>query len=219
MENSQQQRFSFEQLLMEAFRLRDERTSHWADGLLHLVPPEQISHVALHHQHAQYHQVLFWIENLFPQAGQWLGARELARLILDFLENHPAHYENPIVHAEKLIELLSSKRSHLHVAQLEALMRCGLACWQVRTASWRPDLMELPRDRNFSFMTLVEHKQAAFVESPGAWSLYDLWQSAQSGQLQEIAGEADVFVVYRKDQTTVEFERLKPEQLKQRIEN
>lgn len=219
MEQSMQHRFSFENLLMEAFRLRDERKSHWADGLLHLVPHEQVAHVGLHHQHAQYHQVLFWIENLFPQAGQWLGARELARLILDFLENHPVYFESPVVHAEKLIDLLSSKRAHLHVAQLEALMRCGLACWNVRTAAWRADLGEIPRDRKFSFMTLIEHKQAAFVESPGPWSIFDLWDSAQSGKMREIGGEPDVFLVFRKDQHSLDFERIKPAELKERLES
>ncbi len=202
---------------MESFRLRDERKSHWADGLLHLVPHEQVPHVGLHHQHAQYHQVLFWIENLFPQAGQWLGARELARLILDFLENHPGRFENPVAHAQKLIDVLSSKRSHLHVAQLETLMRCGLACWNVRTAAWRADLAELPRGREFSFMTLLEHKQAAYVESSGEWSVFDLWQSAQTGKMQEIRGDADVLVVFRKDQYTLDFEHWQPAELKERL--
>jgi len=218
-EQSSQSRFSFENLLMESFRLRDERKSHWADGLLHLVPPEQIAHVGLHHQHAQYHQVLFWIENLFPQAGQWLGARELARLVLDFLENHPGCFESPIAHAEQLINILAAKRSHLHVAQLETLMRCGLACWKVRTAPWRSDFGELIRERKFSFVTLLEHKQAAFVESPGAWSVFDLWQSAQSGKMQEIGGDADAFVVFRKDQLSLEFERVQMAELQQWLGN
>ena len=168
MNHGQQGHFAFEYLLFESFRARDAKNSHWADGLLHVVPHEQLPQVALHHQHAQYHQVLFWLENLFPQAAQWLGVRELARLALDFLENSPIHSEDPILHAQKLIEILSTKRSHLHVAQLEALMRCGIAAWKVRSAKWRPDIATIPRERPFSFMTLVEQNQVVI----GLFSIY-----------------------------------------------
>lgn len=214
MSDSRQCHFAFEQLLFESFRARDAKNSHWADGLLHVVPHELVPQVALHHQHSQYHQVLFWLENLFPQAAKWLGVRELARLALDFLENNPFHSEEPLHHAQKLIEILSRKRSHLHIAQLEALMRCGIAVWKVRSAKWRPDLAAIPRERPFSFMTLVEHNQAAYVESSGEWSIFNLWQSAQTGKAVEVQGDADVLVIFRKDELTLEFEQWTSEQLK-----
>jgi hypothetical protein len=116
-----------------------------------------------------------------------------------------------------LIELLALKRSHVHVCQLEALLRCGLACWKVRAATCRTDLISLPRERQFLFKTLLEHKQAAFVESPGSWSVFDLWQSAQGGKTDDIGGQQDVFVVYRKDQCSLDFERLQPYELQERL--
>jgi len=217
--HSQQGHFAFEYLLFESFRARDTKNSHWADGLLHVVPHEQVPQVALHHQHAQYHQVLFWLENLFPQAAQWLGVRELARLALDFLENNPFHSEEPLLHAQKLIEILSKKRSHLHVAQLEALMRCGIAVWKVRSGKWRPDIAMIPRERPFSFMALVEHNQAAYVESSGEWSIFNLWQSAQTGKAVEVQGDGDVLAIFRKDELSLEFECWTTEQLKERIQS
>lgn len=218
MKHQQQTQFAFEQLILEAFRNRDHRKTHWAEGLHHIVPHDQYSHVALHHQHAQYHQVLFMLENLFPQAAQWLGVRELARLALDFLENNPIHTDNPLIHAEKLIEILSAKRSHLHVAQLETLLRCGLACWKVRSAKWRSDLSLMPRERNFSLQSLIEHKQAAFIESTGDWSVFDLWTSACAGKASEVSGQADVLMIFRKDEFTLEYEKWSLEQL-QRVQS
>ena len=210
--------FAFENLLFEAFRARDEKKTHWADGLLHLVSHEQVPSVALHHQHSQYHLVLFWLENLFPQAAHWLGVRELARLALDFIENSPTQQSNPIAHAEQLLSVLAGKRAHLQVAKLEALMRCGLACWKLRSAQWRPDLSQLPRDKAFSLMTLIEHQQVAYVESLGEWSIFNLWQSAQSGQPSSSDGSKDVLLFFRKDELTLDFERWTVEQLKAQLD-
>lgn len=203
----QQTHFAFEQIVFEAFRNRDCKKTQWADGLLHIVPHEHIPRLSLHHQHSQYHQVLFWLENLFPQAAQWLGVRELARLSLDFLENNPCPSDDPVGQAENFVELLSTKRSHLHVSQLEALMRCGILCWKIRSAQWRSDLAMIPRERNFSLHTLIEHNQAGFFVSPGSWSVFDLWSSACTGKPLHTEGESDVLMIFRKNEYSLEFER------------
>jgi hypothetical protein len=210
----QQNHFAFESLLIEAFINRDLKKSQWAEGLVHLVSHEQIPHVALHHQHDQYHQVLFCLENLFPQAAQWIGARELARLVLDFIENNPKPSEKFLTQAESLVEFLSTKRSFLHVAQLESLLRCGMACWKIRSAKWRPDVVLNAKEKNFSFMTLIECNQAAFIESSGPWSIYDLWTSASSGKMIECTAERDVILFLRKDEFNLDFEKCSVEQLK-----
>jgi hypothetical protein len=199
--------FSFESLILEAFKARDLKKVQWAEGLHHVVPHEHIAHISLHHQHAQYHLILFWIENLFSNAARWLGVRELARLCLDYIENTPFPSDDAVAHAEHFVETVSHKNGHLQVAQLEALMRCGLACWKVRSAAWRPDLAVIARDSSFSIKTLIEHGQMMCLESPGDWSVFDLWQSSESGRQDQTSQDKDVWVVSRSEEMKLVYEK------------
>ncbi|NBW81477.1 alpha/beta hydrolase [bacterium] len=154
---------AFEQLIFDAFRQRNEGKIHWSDGLLHVASHEQIPKIACHHQHSQYHVVLFWLENFFANAARWVGVRELARLALDFLENSKTTFRDAETAAYQFVDSLSAKREHQSVAQLECLMRCGLTVWKLRSAPWRQDLAQISKEKGFSVMTLVEHQQAAVV--------------------------------------------------------
>lgn len=208
-------RFAFENLIFESLKARESKTSQWLEGLHHVVPHEHVAHVSLHHQHAQYHLILFWIENLFANAARWLGVRELARLSLDYIENSRFFTDDPISHAQNFIEVIGSKNANTQVAQLEALMRCGMACWRVRSAPWSIDFDTSTRDSLHSFNKQVELGQIAFVQSPGPWSVYELWQASTFGKLDSFTDESDVWVVRRDDELTLSYERWTPERYMQ----
>lgn len=210
--------FVFESQILEAFKSREQKKSQWSEGLHHIVPHEHVSHISLHHQHAQYHLILFWIENLFTNAARWLGVRELARLSLDYLENSTFHTDNVVAHAEQFIEVISKKNSNIQVAQLEALMRCGLACWKVRSAPWISDQKQIVGDSAAQLKKRVELGQMAFVESLGEWSIYDLWQASVFGRSESVAAENDVWVVMREDELSLSYERWSMEQFLQKTE-
>ncbi|MEY2987627.1 MAG: hypothetical protein RJB13_1148 [Pseudomonadota bacterium] len=212
---NQHSHFAFENHILEAFKARDLKKLQWSEGLHHVVPHEYVSHISLHHQHAQYHLILFWIENLFSNAARWLGVRELARLSLDYIENSPFLTDNAIAHAEHFIEVIGSKNEIIQIAQLEALMRCGLACWKVRSAPWRTELDASMRGASQDIKKRIEFGQMAFVQSPGSWSVYELWQASAFGALDASTGESDVWVVRRDDELTLAYERWTPEQYQQ----
>lgn len=202
---------AFEQLIFDAFRQRNEGSNHWADGLVHVVSHDQFPKIACHHQHSQYHIVLYWLENFFANAARWIGVRELARLALDFLENSKTTCRDAETAAFQFVESLSAKRSHQSVAQLECLMRCGLAVWKLRSAPWREDLSRLSREKGFSLMTLVEHQQAAVVESTGDWSLGSLWSSTSVSRPSdaiesEHVSARDAIFFFRRDELNIDHE-------------
>lgn len=207
--------FAFENHIFDAFKARDSKKPLWSEELHHIVPHEHVAHISLHHQHAQYHLILFWIENLFSHAARWLGVRELARLSLDYIEHTPSPSANPVLHAENFIEVISSKNSNLQVAQLEALMRCGLACWKIRSAPWKAELESSIQESSELIKRKIECGQMAFVVSPGPWSVYELWQASMFGKLESTTGEGDVWSVRRDDALTLSYERWTTEQYRQ----
>jgi hypothetical protein len=210
---------AFETKILDAFKERDLKHQHWADGLLHVVPHDHLQKLSYHHQHSQYHLVLYWLENFFPQAASWLGVRDLARLALDFIENTNLTNSDLEESANRFVESLTSKRMHQNVAQLECLMRCGLATWKLGAVGWRRDLSELPREKDFAFITLLEHKQAAFVEATGDWSATELWKSVAEGKNLQLSGKKDVIVFFRKDDCSIDYEQWSQEELSRKIEN
>lgn len=210
---------AFESKIFDAFKERNKKNQHWADGLIHVLPHDHLQNLSYHHQHSQYHLVLYWLENFFPQAAAWLGVRDLARLALDFIENSDLTNKDQEKSALLFIESLSSKRMHQNVARLECLMRCGMAVWKLGTSSWRSDLADLPHQKDFAFITLLEHNQAAYVESTGDWSAAELWKSVSEGKSPEIAGQKDVVMFFRRDEYTIEFEQWSPDELNKKIEN
>ncbi|MFZ9519523.1 MAG: hypothetical protein ACO3A4_03505 [Silvanigrellaceae bacterium] len=214
---------AFEQLIFEAFKQRNEGKNHWADGLIHVAAHEQISKIAYHHQHSQYHIVLYWLENFFANAARWIGVRELARLALDFLENSKTTCRDAESAALQFIDSLSGKREHPSVSQLECLMRCGMTVWRLRCAPFRHDLAQLSHDKGFSLMSLIEHKQAAVVESAGEWSLGSLWKSTcnqGSSQILEVdaANKRDAVFFFRRDELNIDYDILSIAELKNRME-
>lgn len=197
----------FESLILEAFLSREKNSPHWADSLIHVVPHNQTQSLAYHHQHSQYHLVLFWLENYFSQAALWMGVRELARLALDFLEQSRLSCVNAEISALQFSEFIGKKRdTHQNVSQLETLMRCGVACWRLSSASWNPELAQLSRDKKESLSLLIEHQHAAYVESDQGWSLGDLWNSALSLKPVQQSSAPDVLLFYRKNEFEIDFE-------------
>ena len=211
--------FAFENHILEAFKARDLKKAQWSEGLHHVVPHEHLSHISLHYQHAQYHLILFWIENLFTNAARWLGVRELARLSLDYIENNPFHTDDYIAHAEHFIEVISAKNKNIQVAQLESLMRCGLACWKVRSSAWKFESESTLKDSFQNIKKQIEMGQMAFVPSLGEWSVYELWQASTFGKLESSSGESDVWVVRRDNELTLSYERWTPQHYQQVISN
>ncbi len=210
---------AFESKILDAFGERDRRNAHWADDLIHVVPHDHLQKLSYHHQHSQYHLVLFWLENLFPQAALWVGVRDLARLALDFIENSKIINDDPEKSALQFVDSLIPKRAHQTVAQLECLMRCGLARWRLNSVAWRADLNALPRDKGFALLSLLEHQQAAYVESSGDWSITELWKSVSLGKTAESVGSKDVIMFFRRDDQTIDFEQWSPEELKKSLDD
>ena len=212
---------AFEQLIFDAFRQRNEGKIHWSDGLLHVASHEQIPKIACHHQHSQYHVVLFWLENFFANAARWVGVRELARLALDFLENSKTTFRDAETAAYQFVDSLSAKREHQSVAQLECLMRCGLTVWKLRSAPWRQDLAQISKEKGFSVMTLVEHQQAAVVEATGDWSIGRLWKNTSGIRLDEVQEPEqpqvrDAVFFFRRDEFRIDNEIWSITELKQK---
>lgn len=206
---------AFEKLVFEAFHERDKNKPHWADGLLHVVSHDNVQKLACHHQHSQYHLVLFWLENLFPHAARWIGVRELARIALDFIEHSQLTSEDPVRSAHQFVDSLQAKRSHQNVAQLESLMRCGLARWKIGSVAWRADLAQVPRKNSFAFMSLLEHQQAAYVESYGNWSIVELWKNILDPKSVQQDSAQDVIIFFRRDELIIEFEQWSSDDLKE----
>ena len=217
-ENQGQFHLAFENKIFDAFLERNQKNQHWVDGLIHVVPHDHLQNLSYHHQHSQYHLVLYWLENFFPQAAAWLGVRDLARLALDFIENTNLSNTGAEKSACLFIESLTSKRMHQNVAQLECLMRCGMAVWKLRSSAWRADLANLPHQKDFAFITLLEHNQAAYVEATGNWSAAELWKSVSEGKSLELAGEKDVVMFYRSDEFSIDFEQWSQETLNRKLE-
>jgi hypothetical protein len=197
----------FESLILEAFLSREKNSPHWADSLIHVVPHNQTQSLAYHHQHSQYHLVLFWLENYFSQAARWMGVRELARLALDFLEQSHLSCVNAELSATQFLEFIGKKKhTHQNVSQLESLMRCGFAYWNLSATPWNPELAEVARDKKETLSLLLENKHAAFVASDEGWSLGDLWTAALTGKPAQMSSPADVLLFFRKNEFQIDFE-------------
>lgn len=202
-------RLGYESLILEAFQAREKKNSHWADPLIHLVPHDHLPSLAYHHQHSQYHLVLFWLENYFSHAARWMGVRELARLALDFLEQSQLSSEDADVSAARFVEFIRQKKqTHRSVAQLECLMRCGLACWKLSSAAWNPELSEWDRSNKDTLVSLIEHQHAAYVESEDEWSLSSLWTAVKGGGALQHSSAPDVLIFYRKNEFEIDCESM-----------
>ena len=64
-------------------------------------------------------------------------------------------------------------------------------------------------------MSLLEHQQAAYVESCGNWSIVELWKNILEPKSVQQDSTQDVIVFFRRDELNIEFEQWSSEDLKE----